>query len=452
VALLTAPDTRTALARIAARFHGHPADDLLLIGITGTNGKTTVTYLVDRILSAAGFRVGVIGTIHYRYGDTVTDAPMTTPEAPDLQRILAEMREAGITHVVMEASSHALDPATARLHGCRFDVGVFTNLSQDHLDFHHDMETYWGCKKRLFTHHLTDGDRPGFAVINLDDPRGRSLAAELDGPVVTTGNGPDCAVTARVRRTDVTGITARFQTPAGAFDCRSPLSGDHNLENLLSAVGAGTALSLPPAAMAAGIESVAAVPGRLERVISDPHDPRTVFVDYAHTPDALKNVLTALRPLTRGRLICVFGCGGDRDRDKRPKMGRIAATLSDLAVVTSDNPRSEPPLSIIEEILPGVGMGGERRAEDRGQRTENGKRKTEARGEETVEGGRRGFLVESDRRKAIHLAVTEARDGDVVLIAGKGHETYQILGDRTIDFDDRQVALEALSAPERKAG
>jgi UDP-N-acetylmuramyl tripeptide synthase len=270
--------------------------------------------------------------------------------------------------------------------------------------------------------------------------------------VVTTGNGPDCAVTARVRRTDVTGITARFQTPAGAFDCRSPLSGDHNLENLLSAVGVGTALSLPPAAMAAGIESVAAVPGRLERVISDPHDPRTIFVDYAHTPDALKNVLTALRPLTRGRLICVFGCGGDRDRDKRPKMGRIAATLSDLAVVTSDNPRSEPPLSIIGEILPGVGMGGGRRAEDRGQRTGDGKRKTEAQGEGTEEGGRRGFLVESDRRKAIHLAVTEARDGDVVLIAGKGHETYQILGDRTIDFDDRQVALEALSAPERKAG
>jgi UDP-N-acetylmuramyl-tripeptide synthetase len=191
--------------------------------------------------------------------------------------------------------------------------------------------------------------------------------------------------------------------------------------------------------MAAGIESVAAVPGRLERVISDPHDPRTVFVDYAHTPDALKNVLIALRPLTRGRLICVFGCGGDRDRDKRPKMGRIAATLSDLAVVTSDNPRSEPPLSIIGEILPGVELGGARRMEKSGRRMAGG-------------GQTKQYLVEPDRRNAIHLAIGAARAGDVVLIAGKGHETYQILGDRTIDFDDRQVALEALSAPERKAG
>jgi len=432
-ALLTAPDTRKALARIAARFHGHPSRDLCLIGITGTNGKTTVAYLVDRILSAAGLRTGVVGTIQYRYGDIAVDAPMTTPEAPDLQRMLAEMRDAGVTHVIMEASSHALSPAMARLDGCRFDVGVFTNLSQDHLDYHRDMETYWDCKKRLFTDHLKTGDRPGAAVINLDDPRGRILAGELGGPVIAVGAGPDCAVGAEVRRNDLTGIAARIRTPAGSFDCRSALSGAHNVENLLCAVGVGAALGIPPAAMAAGIESVTAVPGRLERVPAGPDERRTVFVDYAHTPDALKNVLTALRSLTRGRLIAVFGCGGDRDRDKRPKMGRIAASLSDLAVVTSDNPRSEPPLAIIEEILPGVreGVGG-RRTADGGQRTD--------------------VVVEPDRRKAIHLAIEAARPGDVVLIAGKGHETYQILGDRTIDFDDKQVALEALSTPERKAG
>lgn len=424
-AIVTAPDTRKALANIAARFYGHPSRDMRLIGITGTNGKTTVSYLVDRMLSAAGHRSGVLGTIHYRYGDIFLDASMTTPEAPDLQRMLADMRDAGITHVVMEASSHALAPAMARLDGCRFDVAVFTNLSQDHLDFHRDMETYWGCKKRLFTEYLTGTPRPGTAVINTNDPRGRSLASELAGPVVATGNSPNADVTARVHRNDVAGITARIETPDGGFDCRSSLSGAHNVENLLSAIGVGTALSLSLAAIKAGIESVAAVPGRLEKVIAGPGDDRSVFVDYAHTPDALKNVLTSLRPLTRGRVICVFGCGGDRDRDKRSKMGRIAASLSDLAVVTSDNPRSEPPLSIIEDILPGV-------RDALGERNE--------------------FLVEPDRRRAIHLAIAEARPGDVVLIAGKGHETYQILGDRTIDFDDRKVALEALSFCERKTG
>ena len=452
-ALLTAPDTRKALARIAARFHGHPSRDLCLIGITGTNGKTTVAYLVDRILSAAGLRTGMVGTIQYRYGDIAVDAPMTTPEAPDLQRMLAEMRDAGVTHVIMEASSHALSPAMARLEGCRFDVGVFTNLSQDHLDYHRDMETYWDCKKRLFTDFL-NGGRPGTAVINRDDPRGRTLAGELGGPVIAVGSGPDCAVGAEVRRNDLTGIAARIRTPAGSFDCRSALSGAHNVENLLCAAGVGAALGIPLAAMAAGIESAAAVPGRLERVPTGPDERRTVFVDYAHTPDALKNVLTALRPLTRGRLIAVFGCGGDRDRDKRPKMGRIAASLSDLAVVTSDNPRSEPPLAIIEEILPGVreGVGG-RRTADRRQRTEDRGQRTDDRGRRTDDGMQgNDFVVEPDRRKAIHMAIEAARPGDVALIAGKGHETYQILGDRTIDFDDKQVALEALSTPERKAG
>ncbi len=441
LAVLTAPDTRRALARLAARFYGHPSRDLCLIGITGTNGKTTVTYLVDNILSAAGLRTGVIGTIHYRYGDITLDAPMTTPEAPDLQRMLADMRDAGVTHVVMEASSHALAPDLARLDGCRFDVAVFTNLSQDHLDYHRDMATYWACKQRLFTDHLAGGDRPGTAVINTDDPNGRDLAAALTGPVVTVGGNPGCTVTADVFRNDRTGITARMRTPAGAVDCRSTLSGDHNVENLLCAVGVGTALSIPLTAMAAGIESVTAVPGRLERVPAEAGDDRTVFVDYAHTPDALENVLTALRPLTRGRLITVFGCGGDRDRDKRPKMGRIAATLSDLAGVTSDNPRSEPPLAIIEESLPGVeeALGGGQRTADSGQWTDDSGQKT-------------GVVVAPDRREAIQLAIAEARPGDVVLIAGKGHETYQILGDRTIDFDDKSVALAALSPSRRKAG
>ena len=425
--VVVVPDTRREIARIAARFHGHPAEELFLIGITGTNGKTTVTFLVDRMLQAAGRPAGVIGTVSYRYGGTQTAASMTTPEAPELQRILREMADAGVSHVALEASSHAI--ALHRLESCPLDVAVFTNLSQDHLDFHGDMDAYWEVKQRLFTRHLKEGPSPGRAVINVDDARGRVLAGRLNPPPITVGTDGDPAVRATLTRSGLTGMAGTITTPAGPFSFQTALIGAHNIENILCAVGVGISAGLSLEAIASGIEAAGAVPGRLERV-PDP-DGRFVFVDYAHTPHALENVLAALRPLTPGRIICVFGCGGDRDRDKRPKMGRIVARGADLAVVTSDNPRSEVPEAIIAEILPGV--------------TAEGAGGLALTPEDLLDGRwERGYLVLPDRRAAIDLAIRAARRDDVVLIAGKGHETYQIVKGRVLPFDDRAVARNAL--------
>ena len=422
VPVLVSPDVRCTLAQMAATFYGRPSERLFVAGVTGTNGKTTTAYLVEGVLAAAGHRVGVVGTIDYHYDAKTVANPVTTPESLDLHRILAEMRSAEVTHAIMEVSSHALDQH--RVEAVHFDVCVFTNLTQDHLDYHGDMTAYWHCKRRLFTEHLPHGPKShrGVAVVNIDDPHGRKLAAELTVPCLTCGTAARSRIRPATWNATTAGLAARLDTPVGLIDITSPLVGRHNLDNVMAAVGCGIVAGVAPAAIARGIAAMARVPGRLEK-IPDPLG-RHVYVDYAHTPDALKNVLSALRPLAAGRLICVFGCGGDRDRGKRPLMGEIVARLSDLAVVTSDNPRSESPLSIIEHILPGL---------RRSKATD-------------------GWLVEPDRSVAIQRALALARPDDTVLIAGKGHETYQVLADRTIRFDDREVVRRALAATAAAAG
>ncbi len=420
-------DTRQALADIAARFYGRPTEQLTVIGITGTNGKTTTAYVVESILQQAGYEVGVIGTINYRYGGKIFDNPITTPESLDLQRILAEMLQAGVTHVVMEVSSHAID--LYRIRCCWIDVAVFINLSQDHLDFHGNMESYWASKKRLFTEYLITGPKKdrAQAVINCNSPEGRELAGQLQVPVTGTGSEPENTVRVSDAQCDLNGIAGAITTPGGKFDIKSPLVGVHNLENILCAVGVGSALDLSTRDLKSGIDAVASIPGRLERIENDTG--RHVYVDYAHTPDALENVIQALRAVTTDRIICIFGCGGDRDREKRPLMGEIAARLCDLAVVTSDNPRTEEPMMIINQILEGA-------------------RKIKHRHYSPAElqGGfdDKGFVVEVDRKRAIQLGISVSQTGDTVLIAGKGHETYQILGTARVDFDDREEARKAL--------
>ncbi|MCP4748953.1 MAG: UDP-N-acetylmuramoyl-L-alanyl-D-glutamate--2,6-diaminopimelate ligase [Desulfobacteraceae bacterium] len=429
VCQLLVDDSRKALAHISAAYYQHPSIELKLIGITGTNGKTTVSYLIESILQSAGINCGVIGTINYRYGGQIFENSVTTPESLDLQRILADMHAAGVTHVVMEVSSHALD--LHRVQGCVFDIGVFTNLTQDHLDYHKDMASYWNCKKLLFTDFLPDAcklKRPK-AVINGNDPKGMELGAQIKIPFLYTGlNTPDC-VRAEEARFDLNGITCSIATASANIQIRSQLTGKHNLENILNAVGAGACLDLPLEYIRTGIEALANVPGRLERITNSGR--RFVYVDYAHTPDALENVLSALRALTRDRIFCVFGCGGDRDKNKRSQMGAIAARLSDLTVVTSDNPRTEQPGQIINGILEGV---------------RNSENKVYT-GSELLRNGfnGKGYAVEIDRRKAIRLSVNTSRPGDTILIAGKGHEPYQIIGRKKYPFDDRFEAEQALS-------
>lgn len=416
-------NTRKALAEIAARFYHQPSEKMFLAGITGTNGKTTTAFLLESILNRAGFNTGVIGTINYRFAGRTFDNPMTTPESLDLQRILAEMKQAGVTHVVMEVSSHALD--LFRIHECRIDVGVFTNLTRDHLDYHEDMNTYWDCKKRLFTEILTSGPKKDRtrAVVNCGNARGKELFSTLKTPCLSVGRGPECMVRPGRTTSGLEGVSGRIETPSGPFDFKSPLVGIHNIENILCAAGVGLLLNLPVQTIRDGIEAVGFVPGRLEKVPGN--SGRFVFVDYAHTPDALKNVLTSLRPLTRGALICIFGCGGDRDRGKRPQMGRMAGDYSDFIVVTSDNPRTEDPGEIIRQILPGLKQAGLNAAAAR-----------------NIRGGFQPntYVVEPDREKAIQLGITVSGPDDVVLIAGKGHETYQIIGKTTIPFDDKKIA------------
>lgn len=428
VATIIVEDTRKALAQLAAEYYRHPSADLMVIGITGTNGKTTTSYLIESILQAAGFSVGVIGTINYRYGGNVFDNPVTTPESIDLQRMLSEMRSAGVTHVVMEVSSHALD--LHRVHRCHFDLAVFTNFTQDHLDYHKDMEHYWACKRKLFMELLpaSKGKTKHRAVLNVAVPKGLELAREVNYPFLSCGEGMGNDLNAVTAQFDLHGTSARISSPQGELDILSPLVGRHNLENIINAMGTGMALEIPPETIVAGIESVENVPGRLERV-PNAHR-RFVYVDYAHTPDALENSLLALRALTADRIICVFGCGGDRDRDKRPKMGAIAGRLSDLMVVTSDNPRTEPPLGIIKEIVAGI-VGTCDHKYDLVDLTHGFQAK--------------GYVVVDDRREAIELAVMVSRPGDTILIAGKGHEPYQVVGRQKFPFDDRLEAHTALA-------
>jgi UDP-N-acetylmuramoyl-L-alanyl-D-glutamate--2,6-diaminopimelate ligase len=415
VAQVLVPSARLALARLADTFHGHPSAALTLVGITGTNGKTTTSYLVDALLRAGGLTTGIIGTIQYVVGTQSRTAGQTTPEALEIQGMLAEMRELGIGGVAMEVSSHAL--ALSRVEGLDFDVAIFTNLTQDHLDFHGTLDEYRRAKRRLFEL-LAASPKPGrTAVVNADDQAGAAMVAGLDVPVLSFGLSPAALVRAVEHTSGLDGIRMTVDTPAGRLTLRSPLIGEHNVSNLLGAIAAGLALGLAPAAIAQALTAVGTVPGRFEQVQAG--QPFLVVVDYAHTPDALERVLGTARKITPGRLGVVFGCGGDRDRTKRPIMGEIAARLADRAWATSDNPRSERPEAIIAEILTGV---------------------------DRVAGGRDRCVTEADRRRAIGAAIAWAAAGDTIVIAGKGHETYQIVGATVLDFDDRAVAREALGA------
>ncbi|WP_282000563.1 UDP-N-acetylmuramoyl-L-alanyl-D-glutamate--2,6-diaminopimelate ligase [Geotalea uraniireducens] len=417
---------RLAMSRTAAAFYGYPTDTVPTVGITGTNGKTTITYLVESIMAQAGLAAAVLGTISYRFGDRMIPAPNTTPESVELQRTLRELLDSGAGAVVMEVSSHALEQY--RVDGCRFDVAVFTNLTRDHLDYHRDMESYFASKSRLFTALLgADPVKPRrHAVINIDDPYGARLAAAAAAPVITYGLTVAAQVRAESVSFSVSGIAGTMVTPAGSFAFHSQLLGRFNLYNILAAVGAGVALGLPLAAIAGGIGSGVRVPGRLERVDNDRGV--TVLVDYAHTGDALENVLKTVTELATGRIITVFGCGGDRDRGKRPVMGSIGGRYSDLTVVTSDNPRTEEPVAIIAEILGGIGTLGLR----------------EYHVADLADGfDEKGYVAVADRHEAIRLAARLAKPGDILLLAGKGHEDYQIVGREKHHFDDREEAAAA---------
>ena len=426
-AMIRVPDSRSALAAMASRFYGNPFQDLELIGITGTNGKTSTSYILESILRSAGARPGVIGTISYRYAGTSRPAPVTTPESLDLMAMLREMADHGVTHCVMEVSSHALDQG--RVQGCAFQVVVFTNLSRDHLDYHADMEAYSEAKSLLFRH-LGDGGVSGAgpAVINLDDPFGERIASLSKRPVLSYGMASTRDVRVRDLVMEKTGIQAVLEAPQGTCEIRSPLIGRINVYNILAASGAALSLGAGLEAVAEGVERLKGIPGRMERV-ENPCG-LSLVVDYAHTPDALLNVLETLRPLVEGRLITVVGCGGDRDRGKRPEMGALAGRFSDWVVVTSDNPRTEDPMRIIAQVEEGVAASGLPRVQA---------------GEGAVSRGT-GYMVEPDRRRAIQKAVTGASRQDLVLIAGKGHEDYQIIGTKKIHFDDREEAARAAAA------
>jgi UDP-N-acetylmuramoyl-L-alanyl-D-glutamate--2,6-diaminopimelate ligase len=405
------PAAREALARLADAYWGHPSRALTLVGVTGTNGKTTTSFLVEALLRAGGHRTGLIGTIQYRVGDQAVDASQTTPEAVELQSLLARMRDGGITGAAMEVSSHAL--ALSRVAGTEFDVAVFTNLTQDHLDFHGTLEEYARAKRRLFEA-LAAGTKPRrAAVVNADDPAGAGMVRGLPLSTLRFGIRGVSEIFPRAFTSGIDGIHMEVETPRGSLTITSPLVGEHNVMNLLAAVGVGVALEIPLPAIGVALGAVAAVPGRFERV--EVGQPFLVVVDYAHTPDALERVLTTARKLvpSGGRLAAVFGCGGDRDRSKRPIMGEIAARLSDRVWVTSDNPRTESPAAIVEEVLVGVARAG---------------------------AGAGRHVAMPDRQAAIHDALGWARGGDVVVIAGKGHETYQIVGSTVLPFDDRAVA------------
>ncbi|MEP6993861.1 MAG: UDP-N-acetylmuramoyl-L-alanyl-D-glutamate--2,6-diaminopimelate ligase [Acidobacteriota bacterium] len=403
---ILSPSPRRALALLAARLAGEPASRLVLAGVTGTNGKTTTATLLEAILKQRYGRAGFVGTVGYRTGSRSLPAQRTTPEATVIQQLLAEMVSEGTRAAAMEVSSHALE--LDRVEGCRFDVAVFTNLTRDHLDFHGDMEGYYAAKRRLFALR-----KPGAAgVVNAEDPYGRRLLAEAAPPMIGfSASGAPADVSAEAVTCDLSGIQLDVVHARGRFRLASPLAGRFNVSNLLCAAAAGLCLGIEPAQIAAAVREVANVPGRFERV--EAGQPYRILVDYAHTPDALERLLQAVRELTDQKIILVFGCGGDRDRGKRAPMGLIAGRLADIAIATSDNPRSESPEAILKEVEAGLKASGATK-----------------------------YLTIADRREAIRQAIELANTGTVVVVAGKGHETVQIIGSREIPFDDRQVAAE----------
>jgi UDP-N-acetylmuramoyl-L-alanyl-D-glutamate--2,6-diaminopimelate ligase len=413
------PDARLALAALSAVFYGDPSERLLLIGITGTNGKTTTSYLIASVFEAAGMMCGRIGTVGYKVGRKELQAERTTPEAPELQAMLRDMVAQGCQACAMEVSSHAL--ALRRADYLRFAAAVFTNLTRDHLDFHRNMDDYFAAKRRLFEL-LPEG---AVAVVNLDDRRGPDLL-RVAPRSITYAIDTDADVMPSALTSSLTGVQFDVRTAKGALHIRSRLVGRANSYNILATVATAIALDLPFDAIERGIAELSNVPGRFE-LVSDSRDDVRVVVDYAHTDDALKNLLETARPLASGRIITVFGCGGDRDRTKRPLMGAVAARLSDVVVVTSDNPRSEDPVEILDQIKRGIVSPDERSAAK----------------------GRPGHkqvrcLTIVDRKEAIERAVREAVPGDLILIAGKGHEKYQVIGERVLPFDDVDVARSAL--------
>lgn len=424
---VTVTDGRSAMAAMAAEFHGNPTRDMPLIGITGTNGKTTTTYILEGILAAAGLAPAVLGTISYRYGTTCIEASHTTPESTELQAAFRALKDAGARSFVMEVSSHALEQK--RVDGCHFNVGIFSNLTRDHLDYHQTMESYLEAKQRLFSELLKPStEKPERrAVVNMDDPYGTAIAQSSSCPVITYGIDVQGDVQVSNIKSSVDGIRGTVLTPVGSIDFSSKLVGRFNLSNILAAASAGYALGLPLHTIKSGIESHTTVPGRMERVENTRGI--TVLVDYAHTGDALENVLTTLAALATGRIITVFGCGGDRDPGKRPIMGRIAARISDLAIATSDNPRTENPLTILDQVKAGIIPLGIH----------------EYNPSELSSGslGGKGFVMLENRAEAIRLAIRLAEPGDIVLLAGKGHEDYQIIGKTKHHFDDREQAAQA---------
>jgi UDP-N-acetylmuramoyl-L-alanyl-D-glutamate--2,6-diaminopimelate ligase len=420
IPLILVPDSRQALALLANRFYDYPSRRLTMVGVTGTNGKTTTSYLIKEIFEASGRKTGLLGTVRYEIGSESLVAPNTTPESLDLQRYLSRMVEAGLSGAVMEVSSHAL--AMDRVLGCEFDTAVFTNLSQDHLDFHRSMEDYFSAKQRLFTGLDRQGIKSGrkIAVINLDDPWGEKLVQITRTPVYTYGltSQKKADITAKEIKSDWTGIRFTAVTPVGDFPIESALIGRYNLYNLLAAIGVGLSREIPTPAIQNGIARLRRVPGRVDPV--DAGQDFTAIVDFAHTEQALRSLLDAMCEFKSGRLITVFGCGGDRDRGKRPAMGRVAAMLSDLVILTSDNPRSENPIEILTEIENGI------HAVRPGWKRDQ------------------HYYSMPDRREAIEKAVELAEAGDILVIAGKGHETYQLIGKERRPFDDRQVVREAI--------
>ena len=402
------PKIRRALADAARAFYGRPDSRLQLVGITGTNGKTTTAFLLESVLRAAGIPTGLFGTIEYRFGGRTLGALNTTPESLDLLSYFSELVAAGGKAAVMEASSHAL--AQERLWGFPFSAAVFTNLTRDHLDYHKDFENYFKAKRILFEGLGTPP--PELAVLNADDPWTARLLDIPNPRRITYGFNSGAQVKVKQFTQNLSGLHASLATPEGAVEIDSPLVGRANLANILAATATALGLGIAKEKVQEGIASLAAVPGRFERV--DEGQPFLVVVDYAHTDDALRNVLKTARELTRERLIVVFGCGGDRDRTKRPLMGEAAGSLGDVVVLTSDNPRTEDPILIMNDALVGLQKTG------------------------------KAYIAEVDREGAIRKALGEAREGDVVIVAGKGHETYQVLKDRTVPFDDREVARRIL--------
>ncbi len=425
-------DSRMAMARIAAEFYGSPTATLPLVGITGTNGKTTTTYLVEAIMTAAGIPPAVLGTISYRFGNKSIEASHTTPESTELQAAFRTLADSGAKGFVMEVSSHALDQR--RVDGSIFDVALFTNLTRDHLDYHNNMEEYLAAKQRLFIELMRpDSVKPTRrAVVNIDDEYGQRIADVAACPVITFGQEKPADISATDIVSSLDGIKGLIKTPGGEFRFSSRLVGSYNLSNILGATGVGIALGIPIEQIKSGIEEHAPVPGRLERVENSRGV--TCLVDYAHTGDALENVLSTLKKIATGRIITVFGCGGDRDRGKRPVMGGIAARYSDLAIVTSDNPRTEEPSAILAEIKTGIDEASfrEYRVEELSERFLQ-----------------KGFVVIENRREAIRLGAAVAGSGDILLLAGKGHEDYQIIGKTKHHFDDREEAASALAGGTR---